>query len=203
MEFYYLANWQICTGVCCSFCMWTYYHSQISVVNSRELCITYSVSAGGQRSVEFQLCNFVFFSWSPVFYFLYSTIVFLLFWLYFVSVLIGIICVNLGFTVYEISKYKEPVSHSMQHSDTLSLGPHCAYFRMRKLKSQVAKVSTVRVEKIFALAVQHATVDAFATCGFNVRMRKYALCGPRLILLSIYPASVRVKYSILKPHNTL
>jgi len=26
---------------------------------------------------------------------------------------------------------------------------------MRKLKSQVAKVSTVRVEKIFALAVQH------------------------------------------------
>jgi len=53
---------------------------------------------------------------------------------------------------------------------------------MRILKSQVAKVSTVRVEKIFALAVQHdATVDTFATCGFNVRMRKYASCGPRLI----------------------
>jgi len=45
---------------------------------------------------------------------------------------------------------------------------------MRKLKSQVAKASTVRVEKI------DATVDAFATCGFNVRMRKYASCGPRL-----------------------
>jgi len=27
---------------------------------------------------------------------------------------------------------------------------------MRKLKSQAAKVSTVRVEKIFALAVQHS-----------------------------------------------
>jgi len=27
---------------------------------------------------------------------------------------------------------------------------------MRTLKSQVAKVSTVRVEKIFALAVQHS-----------------------------------------------
>jgi len=38
----------------------------------------------------------------------------------------------------------------------ISLGPHCAYFRMRKLKSQLAKVSTVRVEKIFALAVQHS-----------------------------------------------
>jgi len=23
-------------------------------------------------------------------------------------------------------------------------------------------------------------VDTFATCGFNVRMRKYAQCGPRL-----------------------
>jgi len=37
-----------------------------------------------------------------------------------------------------------------------SLGPHCAYFRMRTLKPQVAKVSTVRVEKIFALVVQHS-----------------------------------------------
>jgi len=35
----------------------------------------------------------------------------------------------------------------------VSLGPHCAYFRMRTLKSQVAKVFTVRVEKTFALAV--------------------------------------------------
>jgi len=24
------------------------------------------------------------------------------------------------------------------------------------------------------------TVDTFATCGFNVRLRKYAQCGPRL-----------------------
>jgi len=40
--------------------------------------------------------------------------------------------------------------------NSLSLGPHCAVFRMRKLKSQVAKVSTVRVEKIFALAAQHS-----------------------------------------------
>jgi len=38
----------------------------------------------------------------------------------------------------------------------VSLGPHCAYFRMRKLKPQVAKASTVRVEKTFALAVQHS-----------------------------------------------
>jgi len=38
----------------------------------------------------------------------------------------------------------------------VSLGPHGGYFRMRKLKSQVAKVSTVRVEKTFALVVQHS-----------------------------------------------
>jgi len=38
----------------------------------------------------------------------------------------------------------------------VSLGPHCAYFRMRKLKSQVAKVSTVGVEKTLALVVQHS-----------------------------------------------
>jgi len=39
---------------------------------------------------------------------------------------------------------------------SVSLGPHCAYFRMRKLKPKVAKASTVRVEKTFALAVQHS-----------------------------------------------
>jgi len=27
------------------------------------------------------------------------------------------------------------------------------------------------------------TVDTFATCGLNVRMRKYAQCGPRLSLM--------------------
>jgi len=33
----------------------------------------------------------------------------------------------------------------VQHCNSalLCLGPHCAYFRMRKLKPQVAKVSTV------------------------------------------------------------
>jgi len=40
--------------------------------------------------------------------------------------------------------------------NSVSLGPHCAVFRMRKLKPQVAKASTVRVEKTFALAVQHS-----------------------------------------------
>jgi len=39
---------------------------------------------------------------------------------------------------------------------TVSLGLHCAYFRMQTLKPQVAKVSTVLVEKTFALVVQHA-----------------------------------------------
>jgi len=31
-------------------------------------------------------------------------------------------------------------------------------------------------------------VDTFATCGFNVHMRKYAQCGPRLraLLMQIY-----------------
>jgi len=38
----------------------------------------------------------------------------------------------------------------------LSLGPHCAYFRMRTFKPQVAKVSTVCVEKTFALVTQHS-----------------------------------------------
>jgi len=27
------------------------------------------------------------------------------------------------------------------------------------------------------------TVDTFATCDFNLRMRKYAQCGPRLSVL--------------------
>jgi len=39
---------------------------------------------------------------------------------------------------------------------TLSLGPHCAYFRMRTFKPQVAKVSTACVEKTFALVAQHS-----------------------------------------------
>jgi len=39
---------------------------------------------------------------------------------------------------------------------TLSLGPHCAYFRMQTFKPQVAKVSTVCVEKGFALVAQHS-----------------------------------------------
>jgi len=38
----------------------------------------------------------------------------------------------------------------------VSLGPHCAYFRMRKLKPQFARVSTVCVEKTFALVAQHS-----------------------------------------------
>jgi len=59
---------------------------------------------------------------------------------------------------------------------THSLGPHCAYFRMRKLKSPVAKVSTLRVEKTFSTR----KMDTFATCDFNFRLRKYAQCGPRL-----------------------
>jgi len=37
-----------------------------------------------------------------------------------------------------------------------SLGPHCVHFRMRKFKPQVAKVSTVYVEKTFALVAQHS-----------------------------------------------
>jgi len=49
----------------------------------------------------------------------------------------------------------------------LSLGPHDAYFRMRTC----AKIFSTR------------TVDTFATCDFNFRMRKYAQCGPRLILM--------------------
>jgi len=37
---------------------------------------------------------------------------------------------------------------------SISLGPHCAYFRMRKLKPQVAKVSTVAsVMREIALAI--------------------------------------------------
>jgi len=39
---------------------------------------------------------------------------------------------------------------------TLSLGPHCAYFRMQKFKPQVAKVSTLCAEKTFTLVAQHS-----------------------------------------------
>jgi len=34
---------------------------------------------------------------------------------------------------------------------------------------------------LYLSRITDATVDAFATCGFNARMRKYASCGPRLI----------------------
>jgi len=40
--------------------------------------------------------------------------------------------------------------------DVVSLGPHCVYFHMRKFKPQIEKVSTVCVEKIFALVTQHS-----------------------------------------------
>jgi len=33
---------------------------------------------------------------------------------------------------------------------------------------------------LYLSRITDATVDAFATWGFNVRMRKYASCGPRL-----------------------
>jgi len=56
---------------------------------------------------------------------------------------------------------------------------------MRTLKPQVARCDLqLRWEcwtasaKIFSTR----TVDTFATCGFSVRMRKYAQCGPRLTL---------------------
>jgi len=41
------------------------------------------------------------------------------------------------------SKLINKYSRNLDELPTLGLGPHCAYFRMRKLKPQVAKVSTV------------------------------------------------------------
>jgi len=43
------------------------------------------------------------------------------------------------------------------------------------------------------------TVDTFATCDFNVRMRKYASCGPRLIVDKMRSNSITVnnKYDFL------
>jgi len=35
---------------------------------------------------------------------------------------------------------------------------------------------------LYLSRITDATVDAFASCGFNIRMRKYAQCGPRLSL---------------------
>jgi len=37
--------------------------------------------------------------------------------------------------------------------------------------------------KAFLSHITDATVDTFATCGFNFRMRKYAQCGPRLMAM--------------------
>jgi len=34
--------------------------------------------------------------------------------------------------------------------------------------------------KIYLSRITDATVDTFATCDFNFRMRKYIQCGPRL-----------------------
>jgi len=52
------------------------------------------------------------------------------------------------------SDYDEVVENRSLMS--VSLEPHCAYFHMGKLKSQVAKVSTVRIEKTFEFVVQHS-----------------------------------------------
>jgi len=38
---------------------------------------------------------------------------------------------------------------------------------------------------LYLSRITDATVDAFATCGFNVRMRKTAQCGPRLTVMTI------------------
>jgi len=67
--------------------------------------------------------------------------------------LVSIISCNISSKV-EQKIYQKSITDKT--SDTVSLGPHGAYFRMRKLKSQVVKMSTVRVEKTFALVVQHS-----------------------------------------------
>jgi len=55
---------------------------------------------------------------------------------------------------------------------------------MRTLKPQVAKASTVASVMRDKYVFSTRTVDTFATCGFNVRMRKYAQCGPRLTVFT-------------------
>jgi len=46
-------------------------------------------------------------------------------------------------------------NHQNLELSSVSLGPHCAYFRMRTLKPQVAKVSTVHVEKTINTSANH------------------------------------------------
>jgi len=45
--------------------------------------------------------------------------------------------------MYGESKLYLHVNKKSKCTGRVSLGPHCAYFRMRTLKPQVAKVSTV------------------------------------------------------------
>jgi len=45
--------------------------------------------------------------------------------------------------MYDLQTRVQEMKIQSEYKAALSLGPHCVYFRMRKLKSQVAKVSTV------------------------------------------------------------
>jgi len=56
------------------------------------------------------------------------------------------------------------VSIFIQNMLKVSLGPHCAYFCMRTLKPQVAKVSAVCVEKIFAPALSILNTSTNLLC---------------------------------------
>jgi len=52
------------------------------------------------------------------------------------------------------------------------------------MATETIRTCVPNAERQLQMFSQHVfstrTVDTFATCGLNVRMRKYAQCGPRL-----------------------
>jgi len=56
---------------------------------------------------------------------------------------------------------------------------------------------------LYLSRITDATVDAFAICGFNVRMRKYASCGPRLsVHLNLAYATRNIFINCVQTDNT-
>jgi len=51
---------------------------------------------------------------------------------------------------------------------------------------------------LYLSRITDATVDAFATCVFNVRMRKYASCGPRHTLMLFFTFEINLLLLLLQ-----
>jgi len=93
------------------------------------------------------------------------------------------------------SIFRNMYRHHDTAQHTIRLGSHCTYFRMRTFKPQVAKVSTVCVEKTFALVAQHSPpIHTYHIVSRNSKCQPFLMCPgwsfQSLLLGTIYDTSL-------------